>query len=89
MSCSSCLGTGRWNNARCQLCAGTGRTPTMDSTGRAIVGIQLYVSFAKAGPPPVGARVILANKDAGTCTVTEYRQQDFWDHWAPCPRFPE
>jgi hypothetical protein len=65
-------------------------TYKISSDGAAAVAPDFYwIPFSKKAPPQ-GITLLLSNKAAGRMQQGMYTTKEkFFDHWAPCPKFPK
>lgn len=60
----------------------------MSSDGTTAVSTEYFWRRLSTGAPPEGAKVLVANENAGVAAITIWPEgRRYWTHWAPFPRF--
>ena len=60
----------------------------LDHTGRALVAADTYwIPITPDHAPPLGAKVIVINRDSGVAAIDNYHPRYGWTHYVPMPKF--
>lgn len=52
-----------------------------------VVSTDYYYTPITEGTPPIGAKVIVADKEQGIGYIRAWSNLAGWTHWAPMPKF--